>query len=256
MGFAVLRHRRRRQAEEARAPPKSAEDRRKLPRGPPRVPAHWTGLTNIRGRAAFSAAPRRCSPSGGALLGMGAPIEGKASMISTCPAGAKRWDAVASVPTCGCPNNRRMVPPVPRIVTRHGGRSSVAFRGRRKVVAASKGPTATLCEPGPTSASSTNHVSSTRRFHPQPAISISSQTARVNSVTGRPRCAKESSFFDFTRPAEMLARGDQHRPPTIMMMGYGLSEGSASALGGGNRAGDRKSTGRFSVKMKQGRRSG
>jgi indolepyruvate ferredoxin oxidoreductase len=148
----------------------------------------------------------------GALLGMAAHIEGKASMILDMSGLAQKGGAVlshvrlsehAADVTCS------------RIVT---GTADLVLAAD-EVVAASK-DTISLCESGRTTGIINSHVIPTADFILNRDFSF--QSSKVNSVL-ETALRKESAFFDFTRPAEMLL-GDSIAT-NIMMMGYAYQKG-------------------------------
>jgi indolepyruvate ferredoxin oxidoreductase len=157
----------------------------------------------------------------GALLGMAAHIEGKASMILDMSGLAQKGGAVLSHVRL---SEHTADVTCSRIVT---GTADLVLAAD-EVVAASK-DTITLCESGRTIGVINNHVIPTADFILNRDFNF--QNRKVNSVL-ETALRKESSFFDFTRPAEMLL-GDSIAT-NIMMMGYAYQKGllplSAAAI--------------------------
>jgi indolepyruvate ferredoxin oxidoreductase len=148
----------------------------------------------------------------GALLGMAAHIEGKASMILDMSGLAQKGGAVLSHVRL---SEHTADVTCSRIVT---GTADLVLAAD-EVVAASK-DTITLCESGRTIGIINNHVIPTADFILNRDFNF--QNRKVNSVL-EAALRKESSFFDFTRPAEMLL-GDSIAT-NIMMMGYAYQKG-------------------------------
>jgi indolepyruvate ferredoxin oxidoreductase len=157
----------------------------------------------------------------GALLGMAAHIEGKASMILDMSGLAQKGGAVLShVRLSGHPADVTCS----RIVT---GTADLVLAAD-EVVAASK-DTISLCESGRTIGIVNSHVIPTADFILNRDFNF--QNRQVNSVL-ETAMRKESSFVDFTTPAEMLL-GDSIAT-NMMMMGYAYQRGllplSAAAI--------------------------
>lgn len=148
----------------------------------------------------------------GALLGMAAHIEGKASMILDMSGLAQKGGAVLSHVRL---SEHTADVTCSRIVT---GTADLVLAAD-EVVAASK-ETITLCESGRTTGIINNHVIPTADFILNRDFNF--QTSKVNSVL-ESALRKESSFFDFTTPAEVLL-GDAIAT-NIMMMGYAYQRG-------------------------------
>jgi indolepyruvate ferredoxin oxidoreductase len=148
----------------------------------------------------------------GALLGMAAHIEGKASMILDMSGLAQKGGAVLSHVRL---SEHTADVTCSRIVT---GTADLVLAAD-EVVAASK-DTITLCESGRTTGIINSHVIPTADFILNRDFSF--QSGKVNSVL-ETALRKESAFFDFTRPAEMLL-GDSIAT-NIMMMGYAYQKG-------------------------------
>ncbi len=148
----------------------------------------------------------------GALLGMAAHIEGKASMILDMSGLAQKGGAVLSHVRL---SEHTADVTCSRIVT---GTADLVLAAD-EVVAASK-DTITLCESGRTTGIINSHVIPTADFILNRDFNF--QNRKVNSVL-ETALRKESSFFDFTRPAEMLL-GDSIAT-NIMMMGYAYQKG-------------------------------
>src|SRR5205814_6926818 len=148
----------------------------------------------------------------GALLGMAAHIEGKASMILDMSGLAQKGGAVLSHVrlsehtadvTCS-----RIVTGTPDLVL-----------AADEVVAASK-ETITLCESSRTHGVINSHVIPTADFIRNRDFNF--QSRNVNHVL-ETALTKDSSFFDFTKPAEILL-GDSIAT-NMMMMGYAYQKG-------------------------------
>jgi indolepyruvate ferredoxin oxidoreductase len=157
----------------------------------------------------------------GALLGMAAHIEGNASMILDMSGLAQKGGAVLSHVRL---SEHTADVTCSRIVT---GTADLVLAAD-EVVAASK-DTIMLCESGRTTGIINSHVIPTSDFILNRDFNF--QNRQVNSVL-ETAMRKESSFFDFTRPAEMLL-GDSIAT-NIMMMGYAYQKGllplSAAAI--------------------------
>ncbi|MGY3609049.1 MULTISPECIES: indolepyruvate ferredoxin oxidoreductase family protein [unclassified Bradyrhizobium] len=148
----------------------------------------------------------------GALLGMAAHIEGKASMILDMSGLAQKGGAVLShVRLSDHPADVTCS----RIVT---GTADLVLAAD-EVVAASK-ETITLCESGRTAGIINSHVIPTADFILNRDFNF--QVRKVNSVLEN-ALRQDSAFFDFTRPAEALL-GDSIAT-NIMMMGYAYQKG-------------------------------
>jgi indolepyruvate ferredoxin oxidoreductase len=148
----------------------------------------------------------------GALLGMAAHIEGKASMILDMSGLAQKGGAVLSHVRLS--ENTADVT-CSRIVT---GTADLVLAAD-EVVAASK-ETITLCDSGRTVGIINSHLIPTADFILNRDFSF--QSRKVNSVL-ETALRKDSSFFDFTRPAEALL-GDSIAT-NMMMMGYAYQKG-------------------------------
>jgi indolepyruvate ferredoxin oxidoreductase len=148
----------------------------------------------------------------GALLGMAAHIEGKASMILDMSGLAQKGGAVLSHVRL---SEHTADVTCSRIVT---GTADLVLAAD-EVVAASK-DTITLCDSSRTAGIINSHVIPTADFILNRDFSF--QSRKVNSVL-ETALRKESSFFDFTKPAEMLL-GDSIAT-NIMMMGYAYQKG-------------------------------
>jgi indolepyruvate ferredoxin oxidoreductase len=157
----------------------------------------------------------------GALLGMAAHIEGKASMILDMSGLAQKGGAVLSHVRL---SEHTADVTCSRIVT---GTADLVL-GADEVVAASK-DAITLCEAGRTTGIINSHVIPTADFILNRDFNF--QTGRVNSVM-ESALRKESAFFDFTKPAEVLL-GDSIAT-NVMMLGYAHQRGllplSAAAI--------------------------
>ncbi len=157
----------------------------------------------------------------GALLGMAAHIEGKASMILDMSGLAQKGGAVLSHVRL---SEHTADVTCSRIVT---GTADLVL-GADEVVCASK-DAITLCEAGRTTGIINSHVIPTADFILNRDFNF--QTGRVNSVM-ESALRKESFFFDFTKPAEVLL-GDSIAT-NIMMLGCAYQRGllplSAAAI--------------------------
>src|SRR6202000_321964 len=148
----------------------------------------------------------------GALLGMAAHIEGKASMILDMSGLAQKGGAVLSHVRLS--EHTRDVT-CSRIVT---GTADLVMAAD-EVVAASK-ETLTLCESRSTFGVINTHLIPIAHFIPNRDFNF--QARKVNSVL-ETALRKDSSFFDFTKPAETLL-GDSIAT-NMMMMGYAYQKG-------------------------------
>jgi indolepyruvate ferredoxin oxidoreductase len=148
----------------------------------------------------------------GALLGMAAHIEGKASMILDMSGLAQKGGAVLSHVRLS--EHTRDVT-CSRIVT---GTADLVLAAD-DVVAASK-DAITLCESSRTVGVINSHVIPTADFILNRDFNF--QSRKINSVL-ETAMRKESAFVDFTRPAEALL-GDAIAT-NIMMMGYAYQRG-------------------------------
>ncbi|HLG82909.1 MAG TPA: indolepyruvate ferredoxin oxidoreductase family protein [Bradyrhizobium sp.] len=148
----------------------------------------------------------------GALLGMAAHIEGKASMILDMSGLAQKGGAVLSHVRL---SEHTADVTCSRIVT---GTADLVLAAD-EVVAGSK-DTITLCESGRTIGIINSHVIPTADFILNRDFNF--QTRTINSVL-ESALRKESVFFDFTRPAELLL-GDSIAT-NIMMLGYAYQKG-------------------------------
>ena len=148
----------------------------------------------------------------GALLGMAAHIEGKASMILDMSGLAQKGGAVLSHVRL---SEHTADVTCSRIVT---GTADLVMAAD-EVVAASK-ETITLCESSRTHGIINTHLIPTADFILNRDFNF--QNRKVNSVLEN-SLTKDSSFFDFTTPAETLL-GDSIAT-NIMMMGYAYQKG-------------------------------
>jgi len=148
----------------------------------------------------------------GALLGMAAHIEGKASMILDMSGLAQKGGAVLSHVRL---SEHTADVTCSRIVT---GTADLVLAAD-EVVAASK-DTITLCEATRTVGIINSHVIPTADFILNRDFNF--QSRKVNSVL-ETELRKDSAFFDFTTPAEALL-GDSIAT-NIMMMGYAYQRG-------------------------------
>jgi indolepyruvate ferredoxin oxidoreductase len=157
----------------------------------------------------------------GALLGMAAHIEGKASMILDMSGLAQKGGAVLSHVRL---SEHTADVTCSRIVT---GTADLVLAADEVVAAAKE--TISLCESGRTAGIINSHVIPTADFILNRDFNF--QSRKVNSVL-ETALRKDSSFFDFTKPAEMLL-GDSIAT-NIMMMGYAYQRGllplSAAAI--------------------------
>jgi indolepyruvate ferredoxin oxidoreductase len=157
----------------------------------------------------------------GALLGMAAHIEGKASMILDMSGLAQKGGAVLSHVRL---SEHTADVTCSRIVT---GTADLVLAAD-EVVAASK-DTITLCESSRTVGIINSHVIPTADFILNRDFNF--QARKVNTVLEN-ALRQDSSFFDFTKPAEALL-GDSIAT-NIMMMGYAYQRGllplSAAAI--------------------------
>jgi len=148
----------------------------------------------------------------GALLGMAAHIEGKASMILDMSGLAQKGGAVLSHVRL---SDHPAEVTCSRIVT---GTADLVL-GADEVVAASK-DTITLCESSRTCGIINSHVIPTADFILNRDFNF--QSRRIDAVL-ETALRKDSSFFDFTRPAEALL-GDSIAT-NMMMLGYAYQKG-------------------------------
>ncbi|MFO1108263.1 MAG: indolepyruvate ferredoxin oxidoreductase family protein [Bradyrhizobium sp.] len=148
----------------------------------------------------------------GALLGMAAHIEGKASMILDMSGLAQKGGAVLSHVRL---SEHTADVTCSRIVT---GTADLVLAAD-EVVAVSK-DMVTLCEAARTVGIINSHVIPTADFVLNRDFNF--QTRKLNSVL-ETELKKESSFFDFTAPAEALL-GDSIAT-NIMMLGYAYQRG-------------------------------
>jgi indolepyruvate ferredoxin oxidoreductase len=148
----------------------------------------------------------------GALLGMAAHIEGKASMILDMSGLAQKGGAVISHVRL---SEHTADVTCSRIVT---GTADLVIAAD-EVVAASK-ETMTLCESGRTYGVINSHVIPTADFILNRDFNF--QSGKVNHVL-ETALRKESAFVDFTKPAETLL-GDAIAT-NMMMMGYAYQKG-------------------------------
>src|SRR6266481_1406026 len=148
----------------------------------------------------------------GALLGMAAHIEGKASMILDMSGLAQKGGAVLSHVRL---SEHTADVTCSRIVT---GTADLVLAAD-EVVAASK-DTITLCESGRTVGIINSHVIPTADFILNRDFNFQSRS--VNHVLEN-ALRKDSSFYDFTKPAEILL-GDSIAT-NMMMMGYAYQKG-------------------------------
>ena len=148
----------------------------------------------------------------GALLGMAAHIEGKASMILDMSGLAQKGGAVLSHVRL---SEHTADVTCSRIVT---GTADLVMAAD-EVVAAAK-DTITLCEASRTVGVINTHVIPTADFILNRDFNF--QSRKVNHVL-ETELRKDSSFYDFTKPAEALL-GDSIAT-NIMMMGYAYQKG-------------------------------
>jgi indolepyruvate ferredoxin oxidoreductase len=148
----------------------------------------------------------------GALLGMAAHIEGKASMILDMSGLAQKGGAVLSHVRL---SEHTADVTCSRIVT---GTADLVIAADEVVAAAKE--TITLCESSRTVGVINSHVIPTADFILNRDFNF--QSRKVNDVL-EAALRKESSFVDFTRPAETLL-GDAIAT-NMMMMGYAYQKG-------------------------------
>jgi indolepyruvate ferredoxin oxidoreductase len=148
----------------------------------------------------------------GALLGMAAHIEGKASMILDMSGLAQKGGAVLSHVRL---SEHTADVTCSRIVT---GTADLVLAAD-EVVAASK-DVMTLCESSRTSGIINSHLIPTADFVLNRDFNF--QVRKITSVL-ETALRKDSSFFDFTKPAETLL-GDSIAT-NVMMMGYAYQKG-------------------------------
>jgi indolepyruvate ferredoxin oxidoreductase len=148
----------------------------------------------------------------GALLGMAAHIEGKASMILDMSGLAQKGGAVLSHVRL---SEHTADVTCSRIVT---GTADLVIAADEVVGAAKE--TMTLCEASRTCGVINSHVIPTADFILNRDFNF--QSRKVNHVL-ETALRKDSSFFDFTKPAEILL-GDSIAT-NMMMMGYAYQKG-------------------------------
>jgi len=148
----------------------------------------------------------------GALLGMAAHIEGKASMILDMSGLAQKGGAVLSHVRL---SEHTADVTCSRIVT---GTADLVLAADEVVAAAKE--TITLCESNRTHGIINTHLIPTADFILNRDFNF--QNRKVNSVL-ESSLTKDSSFFDFTKPAETLL-GDSIAT-NIMMLGYAYQKG-------------------------------
>ena len=148
----------------------------------------------------------------GALLGMAAHIEGKASMILDMSGLAQKGGAVLSHVRL---SEHTADVTCSRIVT---GTADLVMAADEVVAAAKE--TITLCESSRTHGVINTHLIPTADFILNRDFNF--QSRKVNSVL-ETALRKDSSFFDFTKPAEVLL-GDSIAT-NMMMMGYAYQKG-------------------------------
>jgi indolepyruvate ferredoxin oxidoreductase len=148
----------------------------------------------------------------GALLGMAAHIEGKASMILDMSGLAQKGGAVLSHVRL---SEHTADVTCSRIVT---GTADLVMAADEVVAAAKE--TITLCESSRTHGIINTHLIPTADFILNRDFNF--QNRKVNSVLEM-SLTKDSSFFDFTKPAEILL-GDSIAT-NIMMLGYAYQKG-------------------------------
>src|SRR5215471_18437696 len=157
----------------------------------------------------------------GALLGMAAHIEGKASMILDMSGLAQKGGAVLS-------HVRLSEHPADVTCSRIVTGTADLVLAADEVVAVSK-DTVLLCESTRSARKVNNQIIPTADFILNRDFNF--QTRKINSVL-ESALRKESAFFDFTRPAEILL-GDSIAT-NIMMLGYAHQKGllplSAAAI--------------------------
>ncbi len=148
----------------------------------------------------------------GALLGMAAHIEGKASMILDMSGLAQKGGAVLSHVRL---SEHTADVTCSRIVT---GTADLVLAADEVVAGAKE--TMTLCESGRTTGIINTHLIPIADFILNRDFNF--QARKVNNVL-ETALRKDSSFFDFTKPAEMLL-GDSIAT-NMMMMGYAYQKG-------------------------------
>jgi indolepyruvate ferredoxin oxidoreductase len=148
----------------------------------------------------------------GALLGMAAHIEGKASMILDMSGLAQKGGAVLSHVRL---SEHTADVTCSRIVT---GTADLVLAADEVVAAAKE--TMTLCESGRTAGVINTHLIPIADFILNRDFNF--QARKVNHVL-ETALRKDSSFFDFTKPAELLL-GDSIAT-NMMMMGYAYQKG-------------------------------
>ncbi len=162
----------------------------------------------------------------GALLGMAAHIEGKASMILDMSGLAQKGGAVLSHVRL---SEHTADVTCSRIVT---GTADLVLAADEVVAAAKE--TITLCESGRTTGIINTHLIPIADFILNRDFNF--QARKVNHVL-ETALRKDSSFFDFTKPAETLL-GDSIAT-NMMMMGYAYQKGLLPLSAQVDRAGDR-----------------
>jgi indolepyruvate ferredoxin oxidoreductase len=157
----------------------------------------------------------------GALLGMAAHIEGKASMILDMSGLAQKGGAVLSHVRL---SEHTADVTCSRIVT---GTADLVIAADEVVAVAKE--TISLCEPSRTHGVINTHLIPIADFIMNRDFNF--QSRKVNAVL-ETELRKDSSFFDFTKPAEILL-GDSIAT-NMMMMGYAYQKGllplSATAI--------------------------
>ena len=148
----------------------------------------------------------------GALLGMAAHIEGKASMILDMSGLAQKGGAVLSHVRL---SEHTADVTCSRIVT---GTADLVMAADEVVAAAKE--TITLCEASRTVGVINTHVIPTADFILNRDFNF--QSRKVNSVL-ETELRKDSSFYDFTKPAEALLGNSI--ATNIMMLGYAYQKG-------------------------------
>ena len=162
----------------------------------------------------------------GALLGMAAHIEGKASMILDMSGLAQKGGAVLSHVRL---SEHTADVTCSRIVT---GTADLVIAADEVVAAAKE--TMTLCESGRTIGVINTHLIPIADFILNRDFNF--QGRKVNHVL-ETALRKDFSFFDFTKPAEILL-GDSIAT-NMMMMGYAYQKGLLPLSAERDRAGDR-----------------
>jgi indolepyruvate ferredoxin oxidoreductase len=173
------------------------------PAHPPLAPPYNIAIAGVGGTGVLTI---------GALLGMAAHIEGKASMILDMSGLAQKGGAVLSHVRL---SEHTADVTCSRIVT---GTADLVMAAD-EVVAASK-DMLTLCESSRTTGIINSHVIPTADFIRNRDFNF--QSRKLNSVLEN-SLRKDSSFVDFTRPAEVLL-GDSIAT-NVMMLGYAYQRG-------------------------------